>query len=195
MSFRRSIALVGAAMLLSAACSFEQEHGYVQSADGSLSFRHPAEWRNLQLEPIGLEWVAGIDGSPEPSSENLQAPFVQDPVVLAEVRGLDPLVRDDASLRSLRLLSLADHPDPRNDESSPVRLLFDENFVDEHGFEGHHMRFEVDSDEGTTIEEHLAVFAPDRGRIHHLWVACSMTCFNANTGDIDDVFASVELRP
>ena len=68
-------------------------------------------------------------------------------------------------------------------------------WLQEHGFEGHHMRFEVASDEGATIEEHLAVFAPDRGSIHHLWVVCSTTCFNANTGHIDDVFASVELRP
>ncbi|MDH3682030.1 MAG: hypothetical protein OEV40_19000 [Acidimicrobiia bacterium] len=192
---RRSIGSTAAISILLAACGLEQSHGYVQSNDGSLSFRHPAEWQDVDLQPVGLEWIAGIDGSATPDADNINAPLVESPFVVAQVYQLEADVRDSASLRSLRLLSLAERPDPAEVEDPALRLVFDDIVVDENGFEGHHLRLEIDSDDGTSVEEHFAVFDPDRSRVHRVWITCSLACFMANAEAIDDVFGSVSLRP
>lgn len=192
---RRSIGTLAGISVLVSACSLEQSHGYVQSTDGSLSFRHPAEWHDVDLQPAGLEWIAGIDGSPTPNADNINAAVVESPFVVAQVYRLEADVRDAASLRSLRLLSLADRPDPAEVDDPSIRLVFDDVVFDDYGFEGHHIRLEIDSDDGTSVEEHLAVFDPERSRVHRLWVTCSLACFEANVSAIEDVFGSVSLRP
>lgn len=192
---RRSIGSIAVITVLMSACSFEQSHGYVQSTDGSLSFRHPAEWADVDLQPVGLEWIAGIDGSPQPDADNINAPMVESPFVVAQVYRLEADVRDAASLRSLRMLSFADRPDPAEVDDASIRIVFDDVIVDEHGFEGHHLRLEIDSEDGTSVEEHFAVFDPDRNRVHRLWVTCSLTCFQSHVDAIEDVFGSVSLRP
>lgn len=194
-SFRPWIGTLIAASLVVSACSFEQSHGYAQSEDGSLSFRYPASWTDVDLQSAGLDWITGIDGSSQPTADNLNQPNLDGPFVVAQVLWLDPSVRDDASLRSLRLLSLNDHPDPAESDDPSVRLVFDDTFVDDNGFEGHHLRFEVDEDGGTSVQEHFAVFDPERNRVHRLWVTCSLSCFTANADAIEDVFDSVRLRP
>jgi hypothetical protein len=178
-----------------AACSIEQDHGYVQSADQSLSFRHPADWEAVDVDPISAEWVVGIDASAQPTEDN-QAQFVLDsPFVLAQVYPLEATARDTISLASLRLLALTDQRDPLSGDDPSIRLLFHESFIDGSGFEGHHMRFEVDVEDGTAVHEQLAVFDPARTRIQRIRVACSVACFDANSSEIEALFDSVRLRP
>lgn len=192
---RTLVAIAVTIVIVAAACSVSQQHGYVQSADGSLSFRHPPEWENVDLVPVTAEWIAGIDASSEPNRGNVTALVLKAPFVLAEVYPLEGSARDSISLQSLRELALNNGVDPTADDDPTLRLLFHNTIVDENGFEGHHMRFEVDVDGGTAIEEQLAVFDVERRRVHRVRVACSIDCFEANDNDIDDLFDSIRLRP
>lgn len=193
--------LIGAAALVAllaasaglVSCGFEQSHEYVQSPDGSLSFRHPRQWNQVDLAPVGLDWLVALDGSADPSPERSSDFFQDAPFLLAQVMPLEPEVREQASLASLRVLALQDGRDPTAGDPT-IRILFHDEIVDEHGFEGHHLRFEVDLEGGTAIAEHMAVFDPARNRVEHIRVACSLDCFEANAGSIDDVFASVRFR-
>jgi hypothetical protein len=187
--------VVGVAMgaALVAGCGLEPANGYLQSPDGSLSLRHPREWTEVEVVPLGLEWLAAVDGASTPSGEH-QRDFVQDaPFLLAQVVPLNSEFRADASLAQLRTFALPDQRDPAA-EPDGVRVLFHDEIVDERGFEGHHIRFEVRSESGTAIAEHLAVYDPGRTRIQRIRVACSVACFEANTAAIEDVFASVRFR-
>ena len=102
--------------------------------------------------------------------------------------------RDEISLEYLRTLALDDRRDPTAGDDPAIRLLFHDEIVDEHGFEGHHLRFEVDFPDGTAVTEHLAVLDPARTRVQHLRVACSSACFEVNTAQIDELFDSVRFR-
>lgn len=178
-----------------AACSVGQQNGYVQSSDGSLSFRHPVSWEDVELTPITTEWVTGIDAASAPSDSNLAVLVLDAPFVLAEVYPLEGTSRDVISLRSLRELALASGIDPTSGEDPEIRMLFHDTIVDEYGFEGHHMRFEINVEDGIAVEEQLAVFDPDRNRIHRVRVTCSTVCFDANLAVIDELFDSIRLRP
>lgn len=137
--------------VLASACALEQEHGYVQSSDGSLSFRHPIEWSTLDVDPISNEWVAAIDGA-DPSSDDHRTTIVLDaPFVVAHVYPLDESDRDTLSLGALRLLALADRRDPAAGDEPDIRIRFHDTIVDEYGFEGHHMRFEIDLETGRRL--------------------------------------------
>lgn len=175
------------------ACGLEQSHGYVQSADGSLSFRHPREWSEVDVDPTGFEWLVAIDGSAAPNTERFQDPVQDDPTLVAEVVPLEKAQRAQLSLASLRRLALPDRRDPTADDPA-IRVLFHDEVVDDQGFEGHHIRFEIDLDNGTAVTEHLAVFDPGRERVEHLRVTCSDACFAANKASIEDVFESVRFR-
>ena len=193
-AFHRPWPLALGFALLASACSFRQDHGYVQSDDGSLSFRYPAEWHDIGLEPQGAEWIAGIDASvvtPEPDPGLLRS----DPYVVARVLPLRAEPRDEITLRSLRLFALPDQRDPVTSTDDDLRLVFHRDVVDDNGFEGHHMRFEIDVDGKVAVQEHLAVFDPARQRIQQLTIVCSAACFQTNEVDIDDVFGSVRYRP
>lgn len=178
-----------------ASCGLEPAHGYVQSADGSLSFRHPAGWEDVDLDSSSIEWVVGIDASSRPSGANLSTFVLDDPFVVAQVLPLDSSSRDTATVASLRRLALNDRRDPLAGDDPSIRLRFHDVFVDDNGFEGHHMRFEVDLEDGTAVEEQIAVFDPTRTRIERVRVACTIECFDAHLGDIDALFDSVRLRP
>ena len=192
---KRSLGAFATVLALTSGCGLEQQHGYVQSDDGSLSFRHPIEWSEVEVEPASTEWVAAIDGSDRPSEENLDTFLLDQPFVVAQVYPLDQDSRDGATLSALRLLALADRRDPAAGDDPRIRLRFHDNVVDDQGFEGHHIRFEVDLDKGTAIEEQFAVFDPERTRIHQVRVACSLACFEANADYIDELFESLRLRP
>ena len=137
--------------------------------------------------------MAAIDGSDRPSEENLDTFLLDQPFVVAQVYPLDQDSRDGATLSALRLLALADRRDPAAGDDPRIRLRFHDNVVDDQGFEGHHIRFEVDLDKGTAIEEQFAVFDPERTRIHQVRVACSLACFEANADYIDELFESLTL--
>ncbi|MEM7273542.1 MAG: hypothetical protein AAF547_10715 [Actinomycetota bacterium] len=174
-------------------CSFEQEFGYVQSADGTLSFRYPADWTDVQLDPVASEWVAGIDGAAVPSADNAETLVLDNPFVVAQVLALEPQLRDQATLGQLRQLALTDQRDPLTDDPT-IRVRFHQTLVDEVGFEGHHIRFELDLEGQTIVEEHLAVFDPERTTVQRVRVACSMTCFDENTDSIEEIFRSIAFR-
>ncbi len=176
------------------ACSFDQQHGYAQSSDGSLSFRYPADWHDAGLEPQGAEWVAGIDGS-EGGDADPTLTLPSEPYVTAQVRPLRAEVRDEISLGSLRLLALPDQRDPLRSSDRDLTLLFHNQVADDNGFEGHHMRFEIDLGDGTAIREHLAVLDPERQRIQEVTVMCTEACFSVHSTEIDALFDSVRLRP
>lgn len=187
--------LLVAAGLVGAACSVSQQHGYVQSSDGSLSFRHPVEWADVELLPVTAEWIAGIDGAQAPSADNASELVLDEPFVLAEVYPLESTSRDSITLRSLRQLALVSGEDPASGADPNVRLRFNHEISDEHGFEGHHMRFEIDVEGGTAVEEQLAVFDAQRRRVHRVRVVCSIACFETNGVVIGDIFESIRLRP
>lgn len=175
-------------------CGLEQRHGYVQSSDGSLSLRHPRQWAEVDLVPAGVEWVVGVDGAADPSATHA-VDLVQDaPFVVAQVVPMDADMHDRWSLEVLRALATHDRRDPTTGDDPDMRLLFHRQIVDEHGFEGHHLRFEVDLPSGTATVEHLAVFDRERTRIHRLRVTCSAECFEANEAAIEDIFDSVRFR-
>ena len=190
---RSALSALAVVALLAAACGLEQSHGYVQSDDGSLSLRHPRGWSEVEVAPSGLEWLAAVDAADEPSGQH-QTDFVQDaPFLLAQVVPLGAEFRAEVSLATLRTLALQDRRDPAAEQPG-IRVLFHDEIVDDRGFEGHHIRFEVDLDDGTAVAEHMAVFDPTRTRIQRVRVACSTACFAANQEAIDDVFASVRFR-
>jgi hypothetical protein len=191
---RRSVAVLATVVALASGCGLEQQHGYVQSDDGSLSFRYPVEWSEVELDPVASEWVTGIDASSQPSDGNRNTFQLDQPFVVAQVYPLDEAYRDGTTLASLRLLALADQRDPAAGDDPSIRVRFHNQIVDEEGFEGHHIRFEIDVGDGTAVEEQIAVFDPARTRIHRVRVACSLDCFEANTDHIDEVFDSLRLR-
>ncbi|MEM9566129.1 MAG: hypothetical protein AAGA93_26145 [Actinomycetota bacterium] len=186
--------LVAVVAMLAAGCGIEQSHSYIQSNDGSLSFRHPPDWAEVDVQALGLEWVTGIDASGSPSGEHATT-FVQaQPFVVAQVLPLDQERHDQASRSVLRTLAIADGRDPIAGDDPTIRILFYEDVLDDRGFEGHHVRFEIDIDGDTAIAEHLAVLDPDRTRIQRLRVACTTVCFEANSAAIEDIFDSVRFR-
>lgn len=191
----RTLGVLMMLSLVAAACSVEQQHGYVQSSDGSLSFRHPVAWEDVELTPITTEWVTGLDAGSAPSDSNLAQLVLDAPFVLAEVYPLEGTSRDAISLSSLRELALASGVDPTSGRDPEIQMLFHNTIVDEYGFEGHHMRFEINVEDGTAVEEQLAVFDPNRDRIHRVRVTCSTACFDANLVVIDELFDSIRLRP
>lgn len=182
--------------MAAAGCSLSTQHGYVQSEDGSLSFRYPPEWNDLAVDPVTTEWVAGVDASDQPSLDNLNELTATDPVVLAAVYRLEPRSRDTITLSSLRRLALPTGEDPTEDPDDKVRVLFHNTIVDGNGFEGHHIRFEIDLPEGgTATTEQLAVLDAGRDRVHQVRVNCVTSCFADNAPDIDELFESIRLRP
>lgn len=179
--------------LIAISCGLEQSHGYVQSADGSLSFRHPPHWEEVEVERVGIEWAAGLDGAESPSSDHGGDDVQEAPFLVAQVLPLTGEHQDRISLARLRQMAMVDGRDPTAD-AADIRLVFHDQIVDEHGFEGHHLRFEIESENGTATAEHLAVLDPARNRVERVRVACSSVCFEANLSAIEDVFASVRFR-
>ncbi len=190
------VAIVSALVApLVSGCSLEPQNGYVESADGSLSFRYPAQWHDVEIAPVKTEWVVAVDAADQPAKEHLAAFVVDDPFVVAQVYGLTTADRDIASLRSLRKMALTDGRDPTDAGDPTIRLLFHDAYLDDNGFEGHHLRFEVDLPNGTAVEEQFAAYDLDRKQIHRVRVACSLSCFEANSGAIEELFDSVRLSP
>lgn len=178
-----------------AACGTELDNGYVESPDGRLSFRHPIAWQDVGLESSGAEWVAGVDASTDPSKGNSTRFLLDQPFVVAEVYPLTAELRDVVSLRSLLKLALGDHSEVLAGNAEAVRILSDEEYLDDQGFQGHLIRFEIDVDGGTAVEEHFAVFDPERRHVQRIRVACSASCFKTNSDDIESLFDSVRLQP
>lgn len=187
--------VIAAVVVVACACSLGQQHGYAQSSDGSLSFRYPPDWEEVDIEPVTVEWVIGLDASPQPSAGNQADYVVGQPFVVAQVLPLEPSVRDQATVSRLRTLALEDRRDPAAGDDPDIRIVFVEDYLDERGFQGQHMRFEVDLETGTAMAEHLAVFDPERNRVQRVRVACSIECFTTNEGVIEEIFDSVRLRP
>lgn len=183
-----------AAVLLTSACGrLELQNGYASSPDGTLSFRYPSEWTDVGLSPTSTEWVTGIDADDQPTADHLGTFVLDRPFVVAQVFDLDPQDRDRVSLGDLRTLSLTDRRDPAKGDDPSIRLIFHDPYLDDRGFEGQILRFEVDMPEGTAIEEQFAAFDPERQRIHRVRVACSASCFQAYSDDIESLFDSVHL--
>lgn len=191
---RGSLGLWALCGTLAVGCGLSTKHGYVQSEDGSLAFRHPREWTSIPQQAVGTEWITGVDASPEPSDANLLELTGPDPVVIASVYQLDQQSRDTTTLSALRRLALPDGRDPTTIDDGSVEMLFDRSFVDDNGFEGHHLRFEIDLGGGeTSTAEMLAVFNSDRTRVQQVRVVCSSVCFADNSEVIDELFESVRL--
>jgi hypothetical protein len=182
-------------LMVLAGCSTQIENGYVESPDGRLSFRHPIAWQDVGLESSGSEWVAGVDASTDPSTGNRTRFLLEEPFVVAEVYPLTAELRDVVSLSSLVRLAMADHSEVLDADESAVRILSDEDYLDDQGFQGHLIRFEIDVEGGTAVEEHFAVFDPERRHVQRIRVACSAACFESNSDDIESLFDSVRLRP
>ncbi|MEM8924780.1 MAG: hypothetical protein AAGD35_14855 [Actinomycetota bacterium] len=191
----RPLLLAAALAAVAASCSLEQEHGYAQSDDGSLSFRYPRAWTDLELQPVSLEWVAGLHGA----DDGVEAPTSlasDNPLIAARVEQLEPDTRDQVTLVNLRRSVLPSGIDPAIPGTPGVQLLFHNTIVDDNGFEGHHVRFEAELEDGGTARiEHLAVFDRERRRIHSVRASCTPACFDANRAIIDELFDSVRLRP
>lgn len=192
---RQTLTTLAAVTLFLSACGLEPQYGYVQSSDGTMSFRHPRSWTQVELDPEDTDWVIGIDASSTPSRTNQHSMHLDAPFTVAQVAPLTRQEHETLTLASLRTLALADRRDPLAGDDPSIRVEFHERVTDENGFQGHHMRFEVDLDGGTVTEQHYAVFDPTRARVHRLRVVCSSACFEANTADIEAMFDSMVLRP
>lgn len=193
---RSSLGLWALGGFLAVGCGLSTQHGYVQSDDGSLSFRHPGEWTNVPQESVGTEWITGIDASAEPSDANLRELTGPDPVVIASVYQLDQQSRDTTNLSALRRLALPDGRDPTLIDDGSVEMVFNRAFLDDNGFEGHHLRFEIELEDGeVSTAESLIVFDSDRTSVQQLRVVCSSTCFADNNEVIEELFDSVRLKP
>jgi hypothetical protein len=190
---RQSIAGVAVAAVMTTACGLKVENSYVQSPDGTLSFRHPLAWTHVAVEPNSTEWVTGVDASDQASPDHLKTFVLDHPFVVAQVFDLNKTGRDTVTLKDLRSMALPDGRDPTTGADPGIRLIFNESYLDPVGFEGQHIRFEVDLPEGTAVEEHLATFDPDRKQLQRVRVACSLSCFDANRSDIESLFNSVRL--
>ncbi|MEZ5406443.1 MAG: hypothetical protein R2761_00355 [Acidimicrobiales bacterium] len=187
-----AIVLVGV-LTVALAGRLERQNGYVSSPNGELSFRYPKSWADVSLTPLSTEWVTGVDASDSPSSDHL-ATFVLDrPFVVAQVIDLAAADHDRMSVSSLRSMALNDRRDPTAGDDPTIRLIFHDPFLDDRGFEGQILRFEVDMPEGTAVEQQFAAFDPGRQRIHRVRVACSASCFEAYDKDIESLFDSVQL--
>lgn len=193
---RGSLGLWALCGTLVVGCGLSTQHGYVQSEDGSLSLRYPREWTDMPQESVGTEWITGVDGSPQPSETNLLELTGPDPIVIASVYQLDQEARDTTTLDALRRLALPDGRDPTTIDDGSVEVVFNNNFVDENGFEGHHLRFRIDLGDGeVSTAETLAVFDSERTRVQQVRVVCSSLCFADNSDVIDEIFDSVRLTP
>lgn len=190
-----ALVAVGLIVALGVALSgrLERQNGYVSSPNGELSFRHPKSWTGVSLTPLSTEWVTGVDASDSPSADHLGTFVLDRPFVVAQVIDLAASDHDQMSVSSLRSMALNDRRDPTAGDDPTIRLIFHDPFLDERGFEGQILRFEVDMPEGTAVEQQFAAFDPERQRIHRVRVACSASCFEAYTEDIESLFDSVQL--
>ncbi len=187
--------IVAALALLASGCALHTEHGYVTSPDGSLSFRHPREWAQVKLEPLSTEWVTGVDAADQADPAHVGTFVLDRPFVVAQEYKLSATSHDKVALSALRTLALPDRRDPTAGDDPAIRLLAADPFLDQRGFEGQTLRFEVDLPEGTAVAQQLAVLDPARKRVQRVRVACSQACFDANREAIDALFASVRLSP
>lgn len=190
-----ALAAIGLVILLAVSVSgrLERQNGYVSSPDGELTFRYPTSWTGVDLTPLSTEWVTGVDASETPTADHLGTFVLDRPFVVAQVIDLAAADHDQMTISSLRSMALNDKRDPTAGDDPTIRLIFHDPFLDDRGFEGHILRFEVDMPEGTAVEEQFAAFDPERQRIHRVRVACSATCFEAYTEDIESLFDSVHL--
>lgn len=160
-----------------------------------MAFRHPAQWSEVAVAPIASEWVTGVDASDQPSSDHGGDHPLDQPFVVARVFPLSSSGHDQVTVETLRSLILSDGRDPTAADDPTIRLLFNQDYGDNQGFEGQHLRFELDGPEGTAVEEHLAALDPQRKHLHMVSVVCSQQCFDINRADIESLFASLRLRP
>ncbi|MGF1596315.1 MAG: hypothetical protein ACFCVK_05195 [Acidimicrobiales bacterium] len=121
---RLSMSLLVVLAALSA-CGLEQAHGYVQSSDGSLSFRRPAQWVDVGLEAVSTEWVAGIDASPSPSAGNLGVLVLDAPFVVAQVYPIDPEVRDTVTRSRVHRVRVACSAECFETNEAEIEALFE----------------------------------------------------------------------
>jgi len=190
-----ALVAIGLVIVLGVALSgrLERQNGYVSSPNGELSFRYPKSWTDVSLTPLSTEWVTGVDASEVPSADHLGTFVLDRPFVVAQVIELAASDRDRMSVSSLRSMALNDRRDPTAGDDPTIRLIFHDPFLDNRGFEGQILRFEVDMPEGTAVEQQFAAFDPGRQRIHRVRVACSASCFEAYNEDIESLFDSVQL--
>lgn len=182
-----------AVLAVSLSGRLERQNGYVSSPDGELTFRYPRSWTGVELTPLSTEWVTGVDAADSPTADHLGTFVLDRPFVVAQVIDLGASGHDEMSVASLRSMALNDRRDPTAGDDPTIRLIFHDPFLDDRGFEGQILRFEVDMADGTAVEQQFAAFDPDRQRIHRVRVACSATCFEAYNEDIESLFDSVHL--
>jgi hypothetical protein len=168
--------------------------GYLADPGDGFALRYPRSWDEVRADPFGSEWVGAVDAASTPSAQHLQTYAVDAPFLLAQVQRLTPAEADTYTLAQLRQLAKPDHVDPTEVTDGSVRMQFNDPILTDQGFEGHHLRFDLDQDGKTVRVEHFAALSPDRATLYRVRVACLVSCFERNRADIEDVFDSIELR-
>lgn len=184
---------VAAAALGVAGC-VDPTYGYLSEPDAGFALRYPEDWDEVAVDPTGVEWIRAVDAAEPPSSAHLDTFAVDAPFLVAQVL---PLGTDDADTYTVSQLRQLAHPerlDPTAVTDGSVRVDVDERVVTDDGFEGHHLRFDLDLDGGETVTvEHFAALAPDRDTVYRVRVACREACFDRSATDIGEVFDSIDL--
>ncbi|MGI9604506.1 MAG: hypothetical protein ACR2P0_00060 [Acidimicrobiales bacterium] len=180
------------------ACGVGAEHQYVQSDDGSLSFRLPHEFTDVDVETRGLDWIVGLDASPSPSNANLSVLAGDYPFILAQSVQLTQEQRSLVSQQQLRTLAIpvsegGERRDPLGDFED-VRLIFHEPFVDDLGFEGHVLQLELDVEGRTASEVQVVALNPERWAYHRVRIACTVDCMAENENLVADILSSIQMR-
>lgn len=188
---RRPIATL--AVLLGLSACLEPTYGYLAHPDAGFALRYPRDWDEVTVAPTGSEWVRAVDAAEPPSGQHLGTFTLDDPFLVAQVLPLGAADADSYTLAQLRELAHPERVDPATVGDGSVRIDVDEVVLTEDGFEGHHLRFDVDLEGGTATVEHFAALAPDRGTVYRVRVACREACFDRHAGDIGDVFDSIDL--
>jgi hypothetical protein len=183
---------LAAPLLLLASC-LQPSYGYLSQPDGGFALRYPRHWDEVPTAPTGAEWVRAVDAADPPSSDHLESYAVGQPFLVAQVLPLSPGDADTYTLARLRQLAHPDRVDPTTVEDGSVRMHFDQPVRTDDGFEGHHLRFELEAEGSTVTVEHFAALAPDRSTVYRVRVACLVDCFEQHASDIEDVFDSIDL--
>lgn len=210
------------AALVVAACA-PSGHRYVKNSSEGLYFKIPHDWelydedailefQEEDLSPLELEetreggWQVYFDAAPRPSIDHLGELVTKHPNGQAQIIELGPTARDTISMERLRNLIFP--IDEVSDFDSSLVELVDGKEIHEDGVSGVQFVFNIDARvpaliETGTLEEgdrrfatfnQTALIDERTETLYVLLVSCSVRCYEANKGTIDDVVESWTVK-
>jgi hypothetical protein len=212
MRARAAAAVLGAVMLLLAACG-DSQYRYISSSEAKTYLRVPSDWTVFDEDQVlgapkdlspqaaravrARQWVVAFDSSPKPNLDHIEIPG-EHPAGLARVVVLDDEAKDNVSLKLLRA-QVFDGTDPVEAELAGdpnVEVLSNTDVTRPGGLRGTHLVVNL---RGATGQEYvttnyLALVDNETRTLYLLYIGCRASCYEQHQAEIDRIVDSWTVR-